>query len=283
MRDAVERINQLCDEQPFNTHWYLKDLETGEEAHGGGDIVVPSASTRKIAVLMTAMKQIHDGTISLDDPFVLEERFQQSKSGCFPHLRAGIQVSLYDALVMMIIVSDNTATGKICEIVGLDAINELCQSIGMVGTTHRTGWGSAAAAGMAWDHPVDATNATTANDLGTLLQHMVDGMNDESAAAKLGTSQELCQLAMDIMSWQKLQNRLPYLLPMGTTVAHKTGTGVRNYNDAGVIYADGKPRYIMTALTDMVPRVLPDGLPGSGGASLHSARICRAAWDGIVG
>jgi beta-lactamase class A len=57
---------------------------------------------------------------------------------------------------------------------------------------------------------------------------------------------------------------------------------VRNYNDAGVIFAGDEPRFILTALTDQVPREMPDGMLGSGAASLHIARLCRTAWDELV-
>jgi beta-lactamase class A len=283
MQDLARRLNALCDEQPFNTHWYMKDLRTGQESDRDGRDVVPSASTRKIAILMTALKQVNEGTLSLDDPFVVEERFQKTNSGCFQHLKPGFEITLFDALVMMIIVSDNACTGKIAEIVTLDSVNELCRSIGMTGTTHRTGWGSAASAGLAWDHPVEASNATTAADLGLLLDHIVKGVDDPDVAAKLGCTPELCQTGIDILSWQKLRGRLPLYLPMDTKVAHKTGTGVRNYNDAGVIFAGDEPRFIMAVLTDRVPRELPDGLPGNGAASVHAGRLCRAAWDALVG
>jgi beta-lactamase class A len=103
------------------------------------------------------------------------------------------------------------------------------------------------------------------------------------AAAKLGCTPELCQVGMDILTWQKLRQRLPFLLPMDTKVGHKTGTGVRNYNDAGVIFEGDDPRFILAALTDRVPKALPNGLPGNGAASFHIAQLSRTAWDVLVG
>jgi beta-lactamase class A len=280
---ALERkLNELCDAHSFDTYWYLKDLKTGAEAHRAGHTVVPSASTRKIAILMTALKQVHDGKLSLDDPFLVEEQYQDTTSGTFQHLRSGFEITLFDALVMMIIVSDNTCTGKVADIVGLDDVNALCQSIGMTGTTHRDGRGSATTKGLPWDHPVEASNSTTANDLGILLDLMVKGLEDPGAASKLGSTTEMVNLGMDILLWQKMNQRLPYLLPPDAKVAHKTGTGMRNQNDAGVIYADGSPRFILAVLTDMVPGVLPNGAAGPGTASLHLAQLCRAVWDDLV-
>src|SRR5437016_1665513 len=39
MQTLIERLNDLCDAQPFHTGWFLKDLRTGETAHRHGDEV----------------------------------------------------------------------------------------------------------------------------------------------------------------------------------------------------------------------------------------------------
>jgi beta-lactamase class A len=283
MQQLASVLNQRCDQQEFDTYWYVKDLKTGEAIHRNGEKVVPSSSTRKTAILMAALKLVNDGVLSLDDPFVIEEKYQKTTSGSFQHLKPGFEITLFDGLVMMIIVSDNTCTGKVADIVGLDAVNEVCQKIGMNGTTHRSGSGLATTVGLAWDHPVEVSNATSANDLGLLLDYMVRGTEDPEVAGELGCTPELVRLAMDILSWQNLQQRIPYLLPKGTKVAHKTGSGARNHHDAGVIYVDGNPRYILVVLTDMVPDELSDGSSGPGMASLHIAQLSRMVWDDIVG
>lgn len=281
VEELKQQLNDLCDAQPFNTHWYVKDLRTGADAHRDGHVAVPSASTRKIAILMTALKQVNEGKLSLDDPFTIEARYQNTTSGSFQHLKPGFQITLFDALVMMIVVSDNTCTGKVADIVTLDSVNELCQSIGMVNTMHIHGSGSTSSTGLAWDHPVDAGNATSAGDLGLLLDYIVKGLDDADAASKLGCTPELCRIGMDILSWQNLRQRLPYLLPPEAKVAHKTGTGLRNYNDAGVVFAGDESRFIIVTLTDMVPSTMPDGSGGSGTASLHIARLCLTAWKSL--
>src|SRR5262249_61432043 len=104
-----------------------------------GHVVVPSASTRKIAIMMTALKAVHEGKLALDQPVTIQAKYQDNDSGCFQHLQPGFTIQLRDALVMMIIVSDNTCTGTVVDVVGLDAINALSQAVGMRGTTHRYG------------------------------------------------------------------------------------------------------------------------------------------------
>ncbi len=279
MESLVNELNQLCDSQPFHTGWYLKDLQTGKEANRHGDLVGPSASTRKVSILMTALKEINEGRLSFEQPVTPDPKYFQNNSGCFRYFQPGFTLPLIDHLTMMIIVSDNVSTGAITELLGLDKINAYCQSIGMTNTTHRD---QIPSSGLTWDHAPDATNATTPNDVGQLLNVMVDGSRDDAAAAKLGVTPALCQKAIEIMSWQQLTNRLPYLMPPDAKVAHKTGRGVRNYSDVGIVYSGDDPRYVLTVYTDQVKPELPDGRAGRGAAHLHIATLCRACWDHLV-
>ncbi len=274
----AKTLNDLCDDYPFHTGWYFKDLDTGEAAHRNGGVVVPSASTRKIAIMMTALGAVNEGALSLDQPIPIQARYQNNNSGCFQHLQPGFVLPLRDHLVMMIIVSDNTCTGTVADLVGLDAVNRLCQSIGMSGTAHRHG---IPPNNLDRNHPVDAVNATTPNDVGLLLELILQGTTDADAAAKLGCTPELCKLGMDILLWQKLNTRLPSMLPQEARVAHKTGTGSRNFNDAGIIFQDDRPLCVLTVYTENVPVELPDGTPGHTATSRLLGGLARACYDAL--
>src|SRR6266508_3204937 len=139
MRDLVKRLNELCDAAPFQASWYLKDFATGTSADRRGNVPVSSASTRKISIMMAALAAVHAGKLALDQKVTIDARYQDNDSGTFQHLTPGFWITLRDILVMMIIVSDNTCTGTVVEMVGLDEINALCRSIGMLGTAHRFG------------------------------------------------------------------------------------------------------------------------------------------------
>jgi beta-lactamase class A len=162
--------------------------------------------------------------------------------------------------------------------VGLDAIQRYCDSVGMTRTVHRFGIPPK----LGPDHTLDQVTTTTPNDQGLLLEAMLQGAEDEAAAVKLGVTPELCRLGLDILSWQKLKTRIPSQLPLGTKVAHKTGTGSRGYMDAGIVYRDGKPLYIITMYTEHVPAALPDATPGFTSAYQLMGRLARVAWDSIA-
>jgi beta-lactamase class A len=279
MRDLVIRLNELCDTMPFQTSWYLKDLTTGASADRAGAVPVPSASTRKISIMMAALAAVHDGKLALDQKVTIDARYQDNDSGTFQHLTPGFWITFRDALVMMIIVSDNTCTGTVVDLVGLPTIQRWCESIGMTGTTHRFGIPPR----LGRDHSLEQVTTTTPNDQGLLLELILQGTRDAAVARKLGSSPELCRLGLDILSWQKLKTRLPSQLPLGTKVAHKTGTGSRGFMDAGIIFRAERPLCILAAYTEHVPETLPDGTPGFTAANQLIGRLARLAWDGLGG
>src|SRR5262245_66299105 len=99
MDTLVTKMNALCDALPFQSSWYLKDWATGKTADRMGDVPVPSASTRKISILMAALKAVHDGKLALDQKVTIEAKYQDNDSGTFQHLTPGFWITFRDALV----------------------------------------------------------------------------------------------------------------------------------------------------------------------------------------
>jgi len=278
MRELVRTLNEMCEALPFSSSWYLKDLRTGARADRFGGVPVPSASTRKISIMMTALAAVHAGKLSLEQKVTIDKKYQDNDSGTFQHLTPGFWITFRDALVMMIVVSDNTCTGTVVDMVGLGEIQRWCDAIGMTGTTHRFGIPPR----LGREHTLAQVTSTTPNDQGLLLELILQATTDAAVAAKLGSTPELCRLGLDILSWQKLKARLPSQLPPGATVAHKTGTGARGFMDAGIVFKDGRPLFILAAYTDHVPEMLPDGRAGFYAANTLIGGMARACWDALA-
>jgi beta-lactamase class A len=271
-------MNSLCDALPFQTSWDLKDFASGAAADRMGDVPVPSASTRKISIMMAALAAVHAGKLSLDQHCTIDAKYQDNDSGVFQHFTPGFGITFRDALVLMIIVSDNTCTGTVVDMVGLGEVQRFCDALGMKGTTHRFGIPPK----LGREHRLDQVTTTTPNDQGMLLELIWQGTTDAKVAARLGSTPELCKLGLDILTWQKLKARLPSQLPLGTKVGHKTGTGSRGFMDAGIIFKNDRPSYILTAYTEHVPEALPDGTPGFTAANQLIGRLARVAWDRLA-
>ena len=279
MRDLLKSLNELSESAEFQVSWYLKDLASGATANRRGDVAVPSASTRKISIMMAALAAVHAGKLSLDQKVTIDARFQDNDSGTFQHLTPGFWITLRDAMVMMIIVSDNTCTGHVVDLVGLANVQRYTEAVGLTGTVHRYGIPPKTGA----DNTLDQVTTTTANDQGLLLELILKGTTDPAVAARLECTPTLCRLGLDILSWQKLKTRLPSLLPLGTKVAHKTGTGHRCYNDAGIIFKGERPLCVLTAYTVGVPDAVADGTPGFAAAYQLIGRMARMSYDELGG
>lgn len=280
MQDVVATLHAICDEQPYPTGWYLKDLCSGQVADRNSSTIFPSASTRKVSILMAALAAVHSQTLALDDPFTIEASYQNNTSGTFQFLTPGFAITFRDALVMMIIVSDNTCTGKIVDIVGLDAINAYTRRVGMKNSKHRFN----IPPDTGRDHTLEQANTTTPEDVGKLLELILQGTTDQAVAARLGVNSALCKLALDILLWQRMGSRLPNLLPTEARVAHKTGTGVqgRNNNDAGIVFQGETPLFILTVFTEDLPVNMPDGTSGYHWAGHQIALMAKAAYDAFA-
>ena len=73
--------------------------------------------------------------------------------------------------------------------------------------------------------------------------------------------------------------KIPRVLPANTKIAPKTGTGSRGFMDAGVVFKDDRPLFILTAYTEHVPDTLPDGTAGFTAANTLIGKMARVAWD----
>lgn len=276
MGELEARLNAICDAAPFTTSWYVRDLASGAAAHRLGHEPTPSASTRKIAFMMAILRAVHEGRLDMAQTVVAEERMMRGVlSGVLYHMTPGLRFPLRDAILQMIITSDNICTGIIGELITPDEVNALCRAIGMTGTTIRH---MVPPRDMPEDSDFDFVASTTPCDQGLLLERILAGSEDADAAASMGVTPEQCRLALQFLGWQVFRNGIPGLLPGGTHVANKTGGGRNGKMDAGIVYHQGRPLYVISVYTHGVPAMLPDGTPGGAGATEMIARLSQACW-----
>jgi beta-lactamase class A len=274
---AATALEEICNAQPFTTRFMVRNLATGETIGRGEDEETPSASTRKTSIMMAALKAVHEGRLDLDEQIVYEQRFSEEvASGMFRYLTPGIVISLRDAITGMMVLSDNVCTKMVFERLQLSEVDSYCKSIGMSGTHHRFLIPPLA---LSPDHTLGSVTTTTARDQVFLLQTILDAQTSPEAAELLGSSMELCAYALQTLKNQILRYAIPSRLPFGTLVAHKGGTGKRGRMNAGIVYRDGAPFYIIAAFTDQVPQAMADGTPGYTVSLETIGRLSRVCWD----
>src|SRR5918995_6515848 len=124
----VTGLQRLLDAEigrfPARAGIWVKHLTTGEEAAMRADETFNSASVIKIPVLLLAYQMAEKGALSLDERITIRKEDIRGGSGIFRYHDVGLQPTLRDVLMQMVITSDNTATDlAIAKVGGVGAVN----------------------------------------------------------------------------------------------------------------------------------------------------------------
>jgi len=109
---------------PAKAGIYVKHLTTGEEASVLPDDRFNSASVIKIPVLVMAYQMAGKGALDLSARVAIRKADKRAGSGVLRYHDVGLQPTLRDVVMQMIITSDNTATDlAIAQVGGVTAVN----------------------------------------------------------------------------------------------------------------------------------------------------------------
>ena len=107
-------------ELPGEISVYGKDLTTDEKWAYEADIPLVAASVIKLPILVEAFRQARDGMLSMDESLSIRPEQKMPSCGALTYLHDGLTVTLRDLCVLMIILSDNTATNILIDRLGSD-------------------------------------------------------------------------------------------------------------------------------------------------------------------
>ena len=101
-----------------------RNLKTGETIEVNADTVFPTASVIKLAVLIEVFRQAAEARIDIQQRVTLNEDEIVRGSGILKELGAGLNPTVYDLATLMVVLSDNTATNMLIDLVGgVEAVN----------------------------------------------------------------------------------------------------------------------------------------------------------------
>jgi beta-lactamase class A len=108
-----------------------RHLGTGEELFWNPDATIDTASTVKVAIYAEALRQARLGAVDLDAPVATRAADLAGGSGVLCLLRPGLTCTVADLCTLMIVISDNTATNMVIDLLGgVDAVNRGIASLG---------------------------------------------------------------------------------------------------------------------------------------------------------
>ncbi len=205
---------------------WAHDLASGAVIEHGADDVFEGASTIKVLIMIEAFRQVAEGRLRLDETLALDPSHQVRGSGVLRDFAPGARLTLHDAIVLMMIVSDNVATNMVIDRVGLAAIERAAERMGLRATRLM--------APLHFDrHPPEfGVSRTTGRELGGLVERLARG-----EAVDPGSDAQMLAIMRRQHYTSALDRYLPYDLldqsggrAPAVSIASKSGSwdGVRN-------------------------------------------------------
>lgn len=189
--------------------------------------IYPSASLIKIPIMIEALYQVEEDLYSLEEKIRIrpEDRIDHS-------LITDLSIEEYpfvDLIRLMIILSDNTATNILVDLLGMEKINRRIVELGCKETILQRKMLDFEAAKEGRE------NFTNPLDMEVIMGRIYE---------KSIVNPEKCDLMIDILSKQRHRDKLPRYITDQVRIAHKTGELSGLNHDVGIFYLKNRDYYI---------------------------------------
>jgi beta-lactamase class A len=246
----------------------VKHLGTGESFFLNADEPMPTASLIKLPVMMEVYLQAEEGKLRLSDPVTLHNADKVPGSGILTdHFSDGATFSLRDAVRLMIVYSDNTATNMVLDKIGIPSTNHRMEAWGLKETkiNAKSFRGSTTSVNPQRTRRY-GLGSTTAREMVTLLE-------DLEACRHIRPA--LKQVMLTHLKRCDDKDKFPRFLPAGTVIAHKTGSVSDARTDAGLLYlGDAAIALCVLSNNNQDQRWQPDNA-----GNVLCARVAKEVYD----
>lgn len=191
--------------------------------------VFRSASIIKVPLLVTLYWLAEQGQLRWEERLPLRDADRTPGSGILRELQEGLQPTLYDLAVLMIVLSDNTATNMLIDRIGVEPVQQLARLLGFEHTTLQRKMYDFAAAEQGRE------NLCCAAEIADLLWQMARGEVRARDGSRLVSSAG-CERMIHILREQFYRDQIPALLPAEAKVANKTGEISAHHHDAAIVW-----------------------------------------------
>ncbi len=212
---------------------YIKDLKSGDVICGINQFqIVPSASIIKLFIMGATLEVASTETLSLKDRIILTDQ-EKVPYSILSLLDDENSYTIKDLILLMIIQSDNTATNKLIDIIGFDAINTFIKKYKFNNTILQR---------RMMDYKsrsIGRENLCNLCDASFFLELIYNG--------KL-IDEEYSSLMVNFLTEQLDGSMMRINLPSDTTIANKTGDLELLKHDVGIVFTP-ETDYIFSMFT----------------------------------
>lgn len=228
-----ERLMPLIEAHKGDVAVVVRDLNTGETFAYHGDEAMPTASLIKFPVMIETYRQAEAGKVDLDAMVTLRAEDKVPGSGILTdHFSAGATFPLRDAVHLMIVFSDNTATNLVLDQIGLDATAKTMEKLGYPNTKIHSKVFKRSTSVFPERSEKYGLGSTTAMEMVRLF---------EALHRKELVSPAACEAMREHLKACDDKDKFPRFLPPGTPIAFKTGSVNASRTAAGIIDCPAGP------------------------------------------
>ena len=210
----------------------VKNLKTGETIGYREKEKVQTASVIKVPIMVEVFAQAKEHRLSLNEVVSFTEDNRAQGSGILQDLGLGLHLTIRDLVVLMIVLSDNSATNMLVDRVGIAAVNERMRSIGLPETALFKKVFRPAPTTVTEEQKKWGLGVTTPAEMLLLMEGIYSRKILDAAS---------CDDMIAILKKQRDRDQIPrYLVGRGwekIEVANKTGALDRVRNDVGIVFA----------------------------------------------
>ena len=255
---------------------FAKNLDTGQTFGLRENERVRTASTIKLAIMVTIFDAVEHGRAKWTDKLTLHDSDKVGGTGVLSEFSDGMRFPIRDLLHLMIVVSDNTATNLLLDRLTADAVNAEMDSLGLKQTRclrkvliDGKPPSGVSQAGRMEENQRFGLGVSTPREMVALMEKMEQGQLVSAAA-----SREM----IEILKRQQYKDGIGRRLA-GLIVASKSGSLDHLRSDVGIVYSPGG-RVAMAITVDDLPNV--DYSPDNAG-SIFISQLAGLLLEGLAG
>ena len=212
----------------------VKSLNTGESFQCHADEPMPTASLIKLPLMVEVYRQAAEKKVDLEQKVTLKKEDKVPGSGILTnHFSPGASFSLRDAVHLMIVYSDNTATNLVLDVIGIKSTADTMEKLGYPNTKLHSKVFKGSTTSVFPDRSKQfGLGSTTATEMVRLC---------EAIWKKELVSPEACDAMLAHLRACDDKDKFPRFLPEGAKLAFKTGSLTEAKTAAGIIECPGGP------------------------------------------
>lgn len=234
----MKEIKRYLESRIGKYGFFFEDLKSGFIYGYNENVKMTAAGCMKLPIAIALIKSVEDGTVDYMDKVKIDAQDKVFGTGIIHEFNER-EYTIFELLVAMLIQSDNTATNKIIDIVGMDIINTHIGNLGLKNTILNRKTTDER------KNNSDIENITSARDLSSIWRSLYNAtyLNKENS-----------QMLIDILQRQQIKNKMALYISedFKYEISSKTGDKFGVENDTALITLT-KGSFVFTILSMDIP------------------------------